>query len=315
MSFRENLSYQENYLEDYSIVLPKTISKVNNEIILPNYITFSNKVIKTWKMYNSFLFAIKLILNHPSFNINSSNTDQVLYDTNYIPNNINAFNAVNKTELLRFIYDNVALNNLKNLIETSSTSNLNLISNLTIIEAEFNSITQFLISNNSSTNSFTFEDLDKIIIYTRTQTDILYRLTLMEKNFIIFILNVLNYFLNLHNTQTDETIILNHLTKIETDIIIDIFIQIYNEQPQNFEIVIENLIELVYFIIPYINKINDTFNNYGIPSYFLGITVFELLLEEKKKNLIIIANYQLSGGTSLCDINKPLFTSYYLSSV
>lgn len=312
MSFQNNLSFQENYLEDYTIVMPKTISKVNNEIILPNYTTFSNKVIKTWKMYSSFLFAVKLVLNHPSFDMNSSGTDEVLYDTNYIPNNITSFNSVDKTQLLRFIYDNVALNNLKSLIEKNSTSNLTLIGNLTIIEAEFDTITQFLISKE---NSFTFDNLDKVTIYTRTQTDILYRLVPMEKKFIIFILNVLNYFLNLHNTQTDETLLLNHITQIETDIIIDIFFEVYQERPSNFEIVMKNLLELVYFIIPYINKINDTFSNYGIPSYFLGITIFELLLEEKKKNLIIIANYKLSSNTSLCDITLPLFTSYYLSSL
>jgi hypothetical protein len=309
------MSYQDNYLEEYSLTLPLSISN-NNEIILPHFQSYTQKVIKSWQIYNSLLLATKLVTNHPQFLPGSTGTDEILFNENFIPLAIDTFGAIYKSKLLRFIYDNVALNNLKKVIETTSTSNQTLISNLTSIEGQFNTIANFLISSDDSTDFFTFDNLDRILIFTRTQEDILYRVTDQEKIFIIFIIKILNYFLNFISTQTDFTVSLNHTTGIESSVVITILTEIY-KLPENINvpnIFIDNLTEIAYFIIPYIKQINDTFNNIGIPNYFMGISIMELLFEEKKNNLIIIANTPLINNMPLCNINSPLFTSYYLQS-
>ena len=312
------MSFQDNYLQDYILKIPLRLDYIEN-ILLPNYETFSSKVLTTWKQYNTFLLGVRLVLDHPNYNVDiSTSTSEILYDKNCRPRNISPFNGVSKQNFFRFIYDNIALTNLKKEISLSLAPNNNIVDNLTIIDGQSNTVYSFLLSSNDETDLFTFEKLDKITIYSRIKTNFLYSLTDPEQNFIRFIIKVLNYFYNLLNSQIDDNSIqTNHLVQLDSDVILTILKENYllNDKVElaNTSILTTNLIELAYFTLPYIKKLSETFNSLGIPNYFLGITIFELLMEEKKQLLIIIANYILpETNTPLCEINTPLFTPVYL---
>lgn len=315
--------YEDNYLQDYEIKVP--FFKESNTII-NNYDKYIERVINAWNLYNSFMFATKLVLNHPNYSDTNDSLDEVLYDENLKPNSINSFNTIYKSSLFHFIYDNVALKNIKKVIQSSNTSNNIKINNLANIENQENIIIKYLISNNNDTDIFSFTNLDRILIFIRKPLDILYKITDQEKIFIMFIINILNYYFNFFTTQNDDTIVLNNITDMEIEQIQTILNNTYklneNSIIQQIKIITDNIKEIAYFVIPYIKKLHDTFINLGIPQYFLGISIIQLLLEEKKKNLILIANIQIDTNLfiennfntdtiSLCDITLPLFNSYY----
>jgi len=309
------MSYQDNYLNDYTLELPLKLDYIEN-VLLPNYTIFSANVLKKWKIYETFILGVRLILNHPNYDINTmSDSSEILYDQNCKPIEVTPFNSVLKTSFCRFIYDNIAISNLKKEITLNSTTNNFMMNNLNIIDGESSSVFLFLKSCNDESDMFTFDYLDKVLIYTRIKENILYKVTDKEKLFITFLIKVLNYFYNLVKL-TEKTIQTNHITQLDNDEIITILKENYtlefeNIDLPNIDIMTKNLIEIAYFTLPYITKLNETFNSYGIPSYFLGITVIELLMEEKKKQLIIIANYLLQGEP-LCDTTTPLFTPIHL---
>jgi hypothetical protein len=308
------MSYQDNYLNDYTLEIPLKLDYIEN-VLLPNYTIFSANVLKKWKIYETFILGIRLILNHPNYDIDAmSDTSEILYDQNCKPIEVTPFNSVLKTSFCRFIYDNIAISNLKKEITLNSTTNNFMMNNLNIIDGESSSVFSFLISSNDESDLFTLDNLDKILIYTRTQENILYKVTDSEKLFITFLIKVLNYFYNLVKLD-EKTLQTNHTTQLDSDVVISILKENYKLEEEidlpNIDIMAKNLIEIAYFTLPYITKLNETFNSYGIPSYFLGITVIELLMEEKKKQLTIIANY-IPLDEPLCDTTTPLFTPIHL---
>ena len=322
------MSFQDNFLQDYTLTLPLNL-KFSDDVILPFFQNYTKTVAKAWKIYSSFLLAVRLVLNHPNYLPGATGTDEILYN-NKIKANVSTspFSAVYLSKLCRFIYDNVAIHSLMSQIELNSTTNLSMITNLTLIGDEKKTVYQFLVSNDPSANdSFTFTSLDKVLIYTRTQGNILYQITDQEKTFMLFILGTLNYFYNVISKCPDDTILLNHSTFIELDQIIRILKTTYNIKDEselsNFTLVYNNIVEIGYFTLPYMSKINETFTSAGIPNYFIGPSIFELLMQEKKQSLIVIANYTFSSSlliennTSnseivLCETSTPLFTTYYL---